>query len=91
MIKYFVTRNFRRTYSSVEILKGYVLICWNAEGIHGQEALFYTHSPYFMCHCHCTECKLSALLVRISEKNTLNAATAVHNCKNIRLRVKTGE
>jgi len=34
---------------------------------------FYTHSPYFMCHC--TEYKLSALQVRISEENVLNAAT----------------
>ena len=29
--------------------------------------------PYFMCHC--TEYKLSALQVRISEENTLNATT----------------
>jgi len=34
---------------------------------------FYIHSPYFMCHC--TEYKLSALQVRISEKNKLNATT----------------
>jgi len=34
---------------------------------------FYTHSPCFMCHC--TEYKLSALKVRISEENKLNAAT----------------
>ena len=33
---------------------------------------FYIHSPYFMCHC--TECKLSALQVRLSEENELNAA-----------------
>jgi len=35
--------------------------------------LFYTHSPYFMCHC--TEYKLSTLQVRISEENKLNATT----------------
>ena len=34
---------------------------------------FYTHSPYFMCHC--TEYKLSALHVGISEENKLNATT----------------
>ena len=34
---------------------------------------FYTHSPYFMCHC--TECKLSALQVTISEENKLNVTT----------------
>jgi len=33
----------------------------------------YTHSPYFMCHC--TEYKLSALQVRTSEENKLNATT----------------
>jgi len=32
-----------------------------------------THSPYFMCHG--TEYKLSALQVRISEVNKLNATT----------------
>jgi len=35
--------------------------------------LFYIHSPYFMWHC--TEYKLLALQVRISEKNILNATT----------------
>ena len=36
--------------------------------------LFYdTHSLYFMCHC--TEYKLSALQVRISEESKLNATT----------------
>jgi len=34
---------------------------------------FYIHSPYFMCHC--TEYKLLALQVRLSEENTLNATT----------------
>ena len=33
----------------------------------------YTHSPYFMCDC--TEYKLSALQVTISEENKLNATT----------------
>jgi len=35
--------------------------------------LFYIHSPYFMCRC--TEYKLSALQVRLSEKNKLNPTT----------------
>ena len=35
--------------------------------------LFCTHSLYFLCHC--TESKLSALHVRISEEKTLNATT----------------
>jgi len=34
---------------------------------------FYTYSPYFMCHC--TDYKLSALQIRISEENKLNATT----------------
>jgi len=34
---------------------------------------FYIHSPYFMCHC--TEYKLSALQVRLSEINKFNATT----------------
>jgi len=34
---------------------------------------FCTHSPQFMCHC--TEYKLSALQVTISEENKLNATT----------------
>ena len=34
---------------------------------------FYIHSPYFMCHC--TEHKLLALQVRLSEENKLNAST----------------
>ena len=33
----------------------------------------YIHSPYLMCHC--TEYKLSALQVGLSEKNKLNATT----------------
>ena len=34
---------------------------------------FYIHSPYFIWHC--TEYKLSALQVRLSEENKLNATT----------------
>ena len=34
---------------------------------------FYTHSPYFMCHC--TEYEQSVLQVAISEENKLNATT----------------
>jgi len=34
MMKYFVMRNFRGTCSSVEMLKGYVLICWYAIWVH---------------------------------------------------------
>ena len=34
---------------------------------------FHAHSPYFMCYC--IEYKLSALQVKISEKNKLNATT----------------
>jgi len=36
MEKYFVIRYFRGTCSSVEMLKGYLLIFRNAEGVHGQ-------------------------------------------------------
>jgi len=50
---------------------------------------FYMHSPCFRCHC--TEYKLSALQVRISEENTLNATTQQFKLQNIVLRVKTGE
>ena len=34
---------------------------------------FYTHSPYYICHC--TECKPSELQVKISEESKLNATT----------------
>jgi len=34
---------------------------------------FYIHTSYFMCHC--TEYKLWALQVRLSEKNNINATT----------------
>jgi len=34
MIKYFVIRNIRGTCSSVEMLKGYMLIFRNAKGVH---------------------------------------------------------
>jgi len=33
MIKYFVIRNFRGTCSTVEILRGYMLIHYNAEQV----------------------------------------------------------
>jgi len=36
MIKCFVIGNFRGTCSSVERLKGYMLICRNAEGVNGK-------------------------------------------------------
>ena len=36
-------------------------VCWQNNAY-----FFYTHSPYFMWHC--TECKLSALQVRLSEE-----------------------
>jgi len=36
MIKYFVLRNLRGTCSSVEMLKGYMLVCQNAERVHDQ-------------------------------------------------------
>jgi len=35
--------------------------------------------------------ELSALQVKISEENKVSTATEVHNCKNIRHRVKTVE
>ena len=41
-------------------------VCWPNICI-----FFHTHSPYFVCYC--TKYKLSALQVRISEENTLNA------------------
>jgi len=34
IIKYFVIKNFRDTGSSVEMLKGYILICRNAKWVH---------------------------------------------------------
>jgi len=41
---------------------------------HNMHILLHVYAlPYFMCHC--TECKLSALLVTISEENKLNATT----------------
>jgi len=45
MIKYFVIRNFRGTCSSVEMLKGYKVICWNAEGVHGKRKV---GKPWFI-------------------------------------------
>ena len=58
-------------------------VCWH--NMH----IFLHPLPYFMCHC--IEYKLSALEVRLSEKKTQRYDTVVHNCKNIRLRVETGE
>jgi len=37
MIKHFVIRDFRGTCSSVEMLKGYMLIWRNAKGVHGKQ------------------------------------------------------
>jgi len=34
IIIYFVIGNFGGTFSSVNMMKGYMLICWNAEGVH---------------------------------------------------------
>jgi len=39
MIKYLVRGNFRGTCSSVDMLKGYIIICRNAEGVHCQKRL----------------------------------------------------
>jgi len=36
LLSLFIIRNFRDTYSSVEMLKGYMLICWNAERVHAK-------------------------------------------------------
>jgi len=36
MIVHFVIRNFRGTFSSVEMLKAYMLISRNAEAVHGK-------------------------------------------------------
>jgi len=32
IMMYFAIGNFRGIFSSVNMLKGYILICWNAEG-----------------------------------------------------------
>jgi len=34
MIKCVVVGNLMDTCASVEMVKGYILICWNAEGVH---------------------------------------------------------
>jgi len=36
MIKYIVIGNLRGACASVKMLKGYILICRNAEGVHGK-------------------------------------------------------
>jgi len=45
MIKYFVTKNFRGTCSSVEMLKGYMHIFQNAEGSAGFTYRLYRLKP----------------------------------------------
>ena len=47
---------------------------------------FHTHSPYFMRHC--TEYKLSALQVRISEEHKLNTTTQEFITGEVWLRVE---
>jgi len=61
----FVTSQFK-SYScfKTNVLAKFVDIIW---------IFLYAHSPYFVCHC--TEYKLSALQVKISEENKLNATT----------------
>jgi len=57
MLKYFVIRNFRGACSSAEIMKGYMLICWNAEGVHGQRKVGHpwsTTSKESACRIMCT-------------------------------------
>jgi len=49
MIKYFVIKNFRGTYSSVEMLKGYMIICWKAEGVHGRGKVGNSFSSFSLC------------------------------------------
>jgi len=49
----------------------------------------YTHSPYFMCHC--TEYKLSALQVGVTEENKLNGTTQEFITAKFWLRVEKGE
>jgi len=44
MIEYFVLRRFRGTCLSVEILKVYMLICWNAGGVYGKRKV---GNPWF--------------------------------------------
>jgi len=34
MMKCIVIGNFRGTCGSVDMLKGYIFTCWNAEGVH---------------------------------------------------------
>ena len=47
--------------------------CFKAKFVDIICIFFYTHSPYFMCHC--TEYKLSALQVRLSQENKIYATT----------------
>jgi len=50
---------------------------------------FYTPSPYFMCNC--TEYKLSAFQVKISEEHKPSAATQEFITAKFWLRVEKGE
>jgi len=36
MMKCIVVGNFMGTFASVEMLKGYILTCWNFEEVHGK-------------------------------------------------------
>jgi len=49
MTNTFCHRNFRGTCSSVEMLKGYMLICRNAEGVQGQRKV---GNPCFRATVH---------------------------------------
>jgi len=68
MIKYFVRRNFRGRCSSVERLKGYMVLCGNAEGAHGQrkvgnpcssrsESSIHLKTPSFFSAGRCGSCR----------------------------------
>jgi len=49
MLKYFVIRNLRGARSSVEMLKGYMLVCQNAEREHGQRKVGNPYSKVISC------------------------------------------
>jgi len=54
MIKYIVIRNFRGTCSSVKMLKGYMLISVNAEGVHGKRKVrnpWYRGWKHYILYC----------------------------------------
>jgi len=57
MIKYFVIKYIRDTSSSVEMLKWYMLIFRNAEGVHGQRKvgnpwIISTRASRLLRKCH---------------------------------------